>query len=225
MSRQEDIRTNTAASATSGTAISVDTAVIAADTTSIDADTTVIAADTTAIAADSATIAADTTSIDADTTVIAADTTAINADTTAIAADAVLQTVDLETIAAAHRRTGFTAITSAVRTASFDSADFVNTDPHFIGVRLFVNVTEVGVAQTITIKVQIKDPISGAYHDLLAANTGALSATGTHILQVSPGIGETANIAVNDTMPSEWRLSVALNNGTNAGFSVHADYL
>jgi hypothetical protein len=92
------------------------------------------------------------------------------------------------------------------------------------GVRLFVNVTSVGAAGTLAVKIQVQDPVSGAWVDLEGAVTASIVAAGLVTLTVFPGVAASANEKVDDHLGITWRVSATV--GVNdVAFSVGGEYL
>lgn len=126
-----------------------------------------------------------------------------------------------------------TVLASAARTASVDSADFLNqfqeiARPHLQrdfdgiarGLHLIIDVTAINLTPSITVKIQGKDPLSGKYYDLITS--AAITAVGTTVLKVYPGITAAANLAVSDVLPPTWRVSIAHANANSITYSVGA---
>lgn len=76
------------------------------------------------------------------------------------------------------------------------------------GLHLVIDITAVGGTPTLTVTIEGKDATSGKYYTLLAS--AALSATGTTILKVYPGIVAAANAAANDVIPINWRVKAVV---------------
>lgn len=112
-----------------------------------------------------------------------------------------------------------TVVASASRTATFNSDDQTNS-PIEKGIRLFLNISAVtGTSPTLDIKVQIKDPLSGSYHDMAGAAFAQKTGTGTDEIIVYPGVAETANVSVSDYLGgATWRVVNTL-GGTSPDFT------
>lgn len=85
---------------------------------------------------------------------------------------------------------------------------------------LYINVTNLGVAQTVTPVIKGFDPISGQTFTILTG--AAINATGFTRLRVGPHIASGANIA-QDFLPDQIQVSLTLNNGTNVSASISFD--
>ena len=94
----------------------------------------------------------------------------------------------------------------AAVTASTTNFDLSNRNAR--GVHLIIDITARTSTSTLTVTIQGKDPVSGKYYDILA--TTALSATGTTVLKVYPGLTAAANAAANDIIPVEWRVKAVV---------------
>lgn len=92
--------------------------------------------------------------------------------------------------------------TSAARTATINSPDLYAGDPK--GLHLIIDVTAVAATPSVVPTIQGKDPLSGKYYDLLVG--AAITATGTTVLKLYPGITAVANGAASDVLPDVWRL-------------------
>jgi hypothetical protein len=109
-----------------------------------------------------------------------------------------------------------TALASAARTASVDSSDLTNGFGK--GLHLVIDVTAVAATPSITVTIQGKDALSGKYYTILAS--AAITATGTTVLKVHPGLTAAANAAANDLLPRTWRVSVTNADADSITYSV-----
>lgn len=104
-------------------------------------------------------------------------------------------------------------VTLAAASAGGNSADQTNLVGR--GVKLAIDITAItGTGPTLTVKIQGKDAASGKYYDILSS--AALSAAGTTVLEVYPGIANAANAAQGVTLPKTWRVSYAIGGTTPA---------
>lgn len=103
-------------------------------------------------------------------------------------------------------------ITHAAAAAGVNSADQANSSAR--GVKVVVDITAITGTPTLTVTLQGKDPISGKYYTLLAS--AALSAVGTTVLTVYPGLTAAANLTANDVLPATWRVITAIGGTTPA---------
>lgn len=114
-----------------------------------------------------------------------------------------------------------TALVSAVRAASTNSADLVNYNAR--GVHLEFDITAVPGGDTVTLTIQGKSTLTGKYYTILA---GAAQVAGaTIIMRVYPGLVAAGNLAANDILPRIWRVSIAHSAGTNFTYSVVGNYI
>lgn len=100
-----------------------------------------------------------------------------------------------------------TVFASAVRDETHNSRDFDNLN--HLGVQLVVDVTAEtagGSTHTIVVTIQGKDPASGKYYTLL--ESASITATGTTLLTVHPGVTASANVAASHVLPRTWRVLV-----------------
>lgn len=92
---------------------------------------------------------------------------------------------------------------------------------------LHLDVTAVaGTLPTLDVKVQAKDPVSGAYVDLPGAAFVTKSVAGSDTLTIYPGVAESAGRLESAVLPRTWR-AVATIGGTSPSFtfSVAATYV
>lgn len=102
------------------------------------------------------------------------------------------------------------------------------------GVRLYINITAVGVGD-VTTKIQVKDPVTDTFVDLVGATTAAHNTNGTLTLTVYPGITAAAGTAststtVNTVLGTSWRVVSTVANATGTTdttvtFAVSGEYL
>lgn len=95
-----------------------------------------------------------------------------------------------------------TLYASAARTATVTGDAQLNRGHR--GLHLIVDLTVLAAAETVTPKLQGQDPASGKWYDLLVG--AAISATGTNVYKVYPGIAAVANGAASDVVPATWRV-------------------
>lgn len=108
-----------------------------------------------------------------------------------------------------------TLLASAARTATASSADQVNYNGR--GVHVALNVSSAGTG-SITLKIEGKDPISGAYYTLLEGT--AVTTNSLNLYKVYPGVTAAANAAASDVVPRTWRVTVTHNNANLITYSV-----
>jgi hypothetical protein len=93
---------------------------------------------------------------------------------------------------------------TAMTAATVNSNDQFN--PNSKGLHLIVNVTSF-TSGSYTPHIQGEDPANpGVYYDILVG--AAITATGTTVLKVYPGIGTLANGATSDLLPLTWRVQL-----------------
>ena len=117
-----------------------------------------------------------------------------------------------------------TCYTSAARTATpLPTPDFVN-DVQARGLMLIIDTTAVGgTPPSTSFVIQVKDPISGKYFNVLTS--APITAVGTVMLKVYPGLPTVANAVANDVLPRVWRVVASHGNGNSHTYTVAAQYL
>ncbi len=109
-----------------------------------------------------------------------------------------------------------TILASAARTSSVSSSDFTNFNAK--GIKVVIDVTADPAAASVTFDIEGKDPISGNYYSLLTS--AAVTAVGTTVLTVFPGIAETANLKASDILPRTYRVTATHADGDSITYSV-----
>lgn len=113
-----------------------------------------------------------------------------------------------------------TWLPAADRTAGVTSADQTNRDA--TGIMVYCNVNAVPGIQTLQVKLQGKDPLSGTYYDI-SSNLVAV-ATGLILLKVLNGITSVAAAVTGqsaaDVLPYIWRLQTVHSGGGTWNYSV-----
>ncbi len=126
-----------------------------------------------------------------------------------------------------------TILESAARTATTNSADQSSTTR---GVILYVDFTATpNNAETATVSIQGKDPVSGKYQTitvftaLVASALGATPTTETYLFTLCPGAAETAATAKHEVqalaLPRYWRVVVTHSASGSWTYSVGASLI
>ena len=114
--------------------------------------------------------------------------------------------------------TNIVLLASAARTAATTSETRLNSD--YRGCHIIIDVTADPATASITPTIQGFDTVSGKYYTLLVGN--AISAVGTTILRIYPGLSASANVIANDILPSKFRISMAVADTDSITYSVSA---
>lgn len=114
-----------------------------------------------------------------------------------------------------------TLLASAVRAATTPSTDQTNYNGR--GILLVFDITAVPGVQTVTLTIQGRDPLSGAYYTILAG--AAQVAVSTIVMRVYPGLTAVANLTANDIIPRTWRVNVEHSGAGNFTYSVGASVI
>lgn len=121
-----------------------------------------------------------------------------------------------------------TAEASTAKTVTGNSASTI-INASSTGVMLFLNASVAsGTTPSLTVRVQVLDPVSGGWVDLPgAAFAAVVAATASPLLLVIDlGVVAVANSAVNMPLPRSWRLAWVISGTTPSfTFSVGAQYL
>ena len=108
-------------------------------------------------------------------------------------------------------------LSSAARTATLNSGDIVNYSKC---IHVVIDVTVDPAAASIVPKIQGKDEVSGKWYDILEGV--AITATGTTVLKVGPGIAASANVAASDMLPPIWRVRMEHADTDSITYSIGA---
>lgn len=116
-----------------------------------------------------------------------------------------------------------TVLASAARTATTNSTDQTNYNGR--GVLLILNVTaQPGGAETLSLKIQAKDPVSNNYFDIADAGVLFTAATGTKALAVYPGAiaadHVSGTVGKSVALPRVWRAVVTHSSTGSWTYSV-----
>lgn len=108
-------------------------------------------------------------------------------------------------------------------TASFNSSDF-NPDGDYKGAKFYLSATENSGTATVDVKIQAIDAF-GNYYDLPGAAFAQVSATGTDVITIYPGLAETANETISDVLPDQFRAVVTVGGTGNYDLQLTAEYI
>ncbi len=83
------------------------------------------------------------------------------------------------------------------------------------GAHVIIDVTAItGTVPMLTVTVEGKDPLSGKYYPILVS--AAITAVSTTVLRIYPDATAAANVAANDFIPRNFRVSMAIAGTTPA---------
>ncbi len=111
-----------------------------------------------------------------------------------------------------------TVFASAARGLGANNSDDISAAVsrfrQYRGVRLFLDVTAVsGTNPTLNVKIQVKDPLAGNYHDIVGAAFAEETAAANAFLTIYPGLTAVADLVVTEVISGIWR-AVATVGGT-----------
>jgi len=109
-----------------------------------------------------------------------------------------------------------TLLTSAARSSTTASSDTTNHNSkggHFV-----IDVTNVASTGTLTPTIEGKDSVSSEYYTIL---TGLeITAVGTYVVKVYPGVGQIPNGAASDILPKIFRINIVYGGSGDVTYSV-----
>ena len=114
--------------------------------------------------------------------------------------------------------TNIVMLASAARTTATTSELITNSD--YRGCHIIIDVTVEVDTATITPTIQGYDSVSGKYYTLLVGS--AITAVGTTVLRIYPGLTASANVIANDILPNKFRVSMAVADTDSMTYSVSA---
>lgn len=122
----------------------------------------------------------------------------------------------------ARANDNITVLASAARTATVASATFTNGN--YRGGQFIINTTVVpGAAPSTVFSVQMFNAVTGNFITLLSSV--AITAVGTVVLRVYPGLVAAANLVANDLLPWQWRVNAVHGNANSVTYSVAANLM
>lgn len=110
---------------------------------------------------------------------------------------------------------------SAAYTASQNSADFKN--PYARGMVLVIDATSSAATPSVVFTIKGKSALGSDYYTILAS--AAITAAGTTVLRVYPGLTASANVTANDVLPLYWRVEAVAGDADSLTYSVAANLI
>lgn len=114
----------------------------------------------------------------------------------------------------------FTVLASAARTATPDTQEFELVGHSASGLHVVIDVTAVTLTPSVTVNVSGVDRVSGKTYTLI--ESAAITAIGTTVLKVGPGLTAAANTVANDIVPSVIRVTATHADADSITYSVGA---
>ncbi|MBL4664253.1 MAG: hypothetical protein JKY22_12045 [Flavobacteriaceae bacterium] len=76
---------------------------------------------------------------------------------------------------------------------------------------------------SVVFSIEGKDPLSGTFYNII--DSAAITATGTTTIQIGMNIIAAANIAANEMLPSEYRITATHGDGDSITYTVGAVHM
>ncbi len=111
-------------------------------------------------------------------------------------------------------------IPAVSRTATFTSTHQFDRDHPRLGAHFIISTTVPGAAPSVVFNIEAFDTNLNVWYTLLAS--AAVTATGTSVLKIYPGLTPIANAVASDFLPSTWRIRVVHGNTDPITYSVSA---
>jgi len=112
----------------------------------------------------------------------------------------------------------FTVLASAARTAAPDTHEFDASRCDYSALYVVIDVTAIAATPSITVTVSGVDYVSGKVFTVLAS--AAITATGTTVLHIGPGITAAANAQEDQHVPPVFRVTVTHGDADSITYSV-----
>jgi hypothetical protein len=112
-------------------------------------------------------------------------------------------------------RSQLSIFASAARTATPTAVEVNASGAH--GIHLVIDVTAAS-SPSVVPTIDGYDDLSGKYYNLLTGS--AITATGTTVLKIFPGIATVANGAASDVIPNRIRISMTHGNANSVTYTV-----
>lgn len=111
-----------------------------------------------------------------------------------------------------------TVFASAARTATATSDTYTMDGAR--GLHVVIDVTAVTSTPSVVPTIDAFDPLSAKWYTLLTG--AAITATGTTVLKIYPGIAASANVAASDIVPETFRVVMTHADTDSITYSVAA---
>lgn len=119
------------------------------------------------------------------------------------------------------RRQTQTIFESSARTATTVSPVFGSEE---VSSSIFViDVTATDSTPSVVFSIEGKDPLSESFYNII--DSAAITATGTTTIQVGPNIIAAANIAANEMLPGNYRITATANDADSITYSVGVTHM
>lgn len=119
------------------------------------------------------------------------------------------------------RRQSQTILASAARIATVVSPVF--SAEQVLASTFVIDVTAAPVTPSIVAVIEGKDPESGSFYPILT--DAAITTVSRTTLQVGPTITAAANVAANDILPSEYRITVTHGDADSITYSIGVTHM
>jgi len=111
----------------------------------------------------------------------------------------------------------FTVLASAARTTTPDTQEF-EAAGGYSALYLIIDATAVTLTPSVVVKVSGVDRVSGKIFDILAS--AAITATGTTVLHIGPGITAAANTQEDQYLPPIFRITATHADADSITYSI-----
>ena len=114
-----------------------------------------------------------------------------------------------------------TVYSSAARTATPNAVTVACGRYNWL--RVVIDVTAISSTPSVVCTIDGYSPLSGKYYNLLTA--AAVTATGTTVLQVGPGLPVTSNLSANTVLPDTVRVTMTHGDSDSITYTVAAELM
>ena len=119
------------------------------------------------------------------------------------------------------RRQSQILFSSAARTATIVSS--VVSAEEVISSIFAINVSAASATPSVVFSIEGKDPLSGTFYNII--DSAAITATGITTIQVGMNIIAAANVAANEMLPAEYRVTATHGDADSITYTVGVTHL
>lgn len=119
------------------------------------------------------------------------------------------------------RRQAQIILPSAARTATVVSP--VLSAEQVLSSIFIVNITATSATPSVILSIEGKDPLSGSFYNII--DSAAITITGTATIQVGHNIIAAANLAANEMLPAEFRVTATHGDADSITYSLSVVHL
>ncbi len=113
-----------------------------------------------------------------------------------------------------------TVFPSVARTATPTAVEYDDGSHPREGGVIVINVSALTGTPSVVFNIEGFAPVAGIWYPVLAS--AAITATGTTVIRIFPGVTPAANLAVSDFLPPRWRIRPVHGTADSITYTVEA---